>query len=264
MARSLTTLSAQVCIALALAASTGAFGCIGEVTDEDDAELNGETPSDDLSCDQEGVTQQCMTNPSVGFEDGVQYCIMNENQELTWGDCVQSTVSTPLVLSFDSAPVTFNASAGSFDLTGTMSIVTDWPAATTPWLALDRNGNGTIDDGGELFGSATVLNQGGRAENGFQALAELDSNHDGRITADDAAFSSLVLWADHDGDRASSAGELSSAVSSRLVSIELGYSRDRRCDARGNCEIERASFRYITASGEERTGTVVDVHLKHQ
>jgi hypothetical protein len=62
---------------------------------------------------------------------------------------------------------------------GTMSVITDWPTSTTPWLALDRNGNGRIDDGGELFGSATLLRSGEPASNGFVALRELDSN-DGR------------------------------------------------------------------------------------
>src|SRR5262249_54443520 len=66
-----------------------------------------------------------------------------------YADC-----NTPLVLSFDGAPVEYRIdSAHAFDLNGTRSQVTDWPTARTPWLALDRDGNGRIDDGGELFGS---------------------------------------------------------------------------------------------------------------
>ena len=69
----------------------------------------------------------------------------------------------------------------------------DWVGAETPWLALDRNGNGLIDDGRELFGSMTELPDGRRAPNGFAALAALDDDGDGRITARDAAFARLLV-----------------------------------------------------------------------
>jgi hypothetical protein len=259
MARSLSTVSSSVLIALALALSNGAIACVADVDQEgeDGAELTGEDVC------QQGATQTCIIENTDGAE-GMQTCIFDEDGELAWSTCDWGAMSTPLVLSFESAPVTFAASAGAFDLTGTMSTVTDWPTSATPWLALDRNGNGAIDDGSELFGSASILNHGGRAENGFVALAELDGNGDGQITAADAAFSSLLVWSDKDGDRVSSAGELSSISAFRLVSIDLGYARAPRCDARGNCEIERASFRYADASGAERSGAVIDVHLKHQ
>ena len=177
---------------------------------------------------------------------------------------VKGTSSTPLVLSFDGAPVTLAASMGAFDVDGTMSVVTDWPTAATPWLALDRNGNGSIDDGSELFGSATVLRSGDRASNGFAALAELDTNGDGRITPEDAAWASLRLWSDADGDRVSSGRELIGLAARRLLWIDLAYTSARRCDARGNCEIERAAFGWADAAGAEHVGAIIDVHLRHQ
>ena len=167
---------------------------------------------------------------------------------------VASTTSTPLVLSFDGAPATLAASLGAFDLDGTMSVATDWPTAATPWLALDRNGNGAIDDGGELFGSATVLAGGSRAANGLVALAELDSNGDGQITPADAAWSSLRLWSDRDGDRVSSAGELGSLDARGITAIDLGYTSAPHCDLRHNCEVERASFRWVDPAGVAHTG----------
>ncbi len=171
--------------------------------------------------------------------------------------------ATPLVLAFRGEAVHFNtAVTASFDLTGTMSVVTDWPTSTTPWLALDRNGNNQIDDGGELFGSATLLPSGEAAANGFIALAELDSNSDGRIDAGDPMWSRLLVWSDVDGDRKSTANELSTASMRDLVAIELEYSVDRRCDARGNCEVERAAFVYLDGGGRELHGAVVDVHLR--
>jgi hypothetical protein len=67
-----------------------------------------------------------------------------------------------------------------------------------------------------------------------------------------------------DGDRRSTPDELVPAASIGLVSIDLDYAVDPRCNARGDCEVERASFRYTDASGVTRTGAVVDVHLPAQ
>lgn len=170
---------------------------------------------------------------------------------------------TPLVLAFAGEAVHFNtAVAASFDLTGTMSVITDWPTSTTPWLALDRNGNGTIDDGSELFGSATLLASGEAALNGFVALADLDSNLDGRVDATDEMWGRLLVWSDVDGDRKSAANELKTAALRDLVAIELDYTVERRCDGRGNCEVERAAFVYRDGRGRELHGAVIDVHLR--
>jgi hypothetical protein len=224
---------------------------------------SGSGVDDSCTALESGATRPC-TLP--GETPGTQYCELVSQSAWGWGACEpnSSTGSTPLVLSFDGAPVTFAQGLRAFDVAATMSVVTDWPTASTPWLALDRDGNGAIDDGGELFGSATVLRSGERAPNGFVALAELDSNGDGRITPEDAAWSSLRLWSDADGDRASTPGELAPLSARRILSIDLAYTSSRRCDARGNCEIERASFRWADAAGVEHTGTIVDVHLRHQ
>ncbi|MEO4049038.1 hypothetical protein AAFN46_18375 [Pseudomonas sp. CAU 1711] len=61
------------------------------------------------------------------------------------------------------------------------------PSGDDALLALDRNGNGRIDDGRELFGD-----QHGAA-NGFAELAKFDDNGDGRIDARDAVFGRLRL-----------------------------------------------------------------------
>jgi hypothetical protein len=160
---------------------------------------------------------------------------------------------TPLVVAFDNQAVQFTpASAGQ---------VTDWPTAITPWLALDRDGDGAITSGAELFGDATVLADGTTAKGGFHALSALDANGDGKIDRADPMFASLVLWADHDGDRTSSARELSPA--SRVIdSIDVGYRMEPRCDARLNCEREKSIVRYRDAGGAPREGSVVDVYLK--
>jgi hypothetical protein len=179
----------------------------------------------------------------------------------TW----QNLCYTPLLISFDDAPVEYaGASSNAFSLSATRSTATDWPTARTPWLALDRNGNGRIDDGSELFGSMTVLGDGRRAVDGFEALRALDSDGDGVITERDAAFAELVLWSDRDGDRRSTPGELVTVAQAGIVSIDLRYRSAPRCDGQGNCEVERAAIVYRDSAGAVRTGSVVDVHLSEQ
>ncbi len=68
---------------------------------------------------------------------------------------------------------------------------------------------------------------------------------------------------DQDLDRRSTGWELTPVTTAGLVSIELTYASDRRCDARANCEVERAAFTFRDAIGRTRTG-VVDVHLACQ
>ena len=213
-----------------------------------------------------GDTKPCVTTTSsgTGGASGAKIkCLQVPGScETNWENS-EEACWTPLVLSFESSPVRFiEDCAHGFALSAAQSAVTDWPAAQTPWLAFDRNGNGIIDDGSELFGSMSPLASGGVAANGFLALRELDANHDGRITPEDPGIAKLLVWSDRNADRASAVTELSSAAAHGLLSIDLAYtSENPRCDVRGNCEVERASFRYRDAAGTERAGTVIDVHL---
>jgi hypothetical protein len=169
--------------------------------------------------------------------------------------------STPLVLAFDDEPVEFTQAAGQFDLSGRgLSIATDWVSAKTPWLAVDLDHNGAIDDGRELFGSMTVLANGQRATNGFEALAPLDADGDGWITRRDPGFAELRVWRDTNQDRRSSRSELGSVAEAGLVSIELRNHVVPRCCASG-CEMERARFTFRDANARLRQGSVIDVHL---
>jgi hypothetical protein len=179
----------------------------------------------------------------------------------TSGVATGGTTGTPIVLAFAGESVEFTRPLGEFDLFGrSASVGTDWVSGATPWLAVDIDGNGAIDDGSELFGSMSVLPDGTRAPNGFVALAAFDDDGDGRITARDAVFEHLLVWRDANQDRKSSPNELTSARAAGLVSIELAFNVVPRCEA-GDCEMERARFVYRDARGAEHTGDAVDVHF---
>jgi len=137
----------------------------------------------------------------------------------------------------------------------------DWPTPATPWLVRDLDGSGTIDGSHELFGTGTSRPDGSLAANGFEALADLDANADGWLTADDPAWSELGLWSDHDRDRVTGPDELVSLDTLGVTALSLGYTVDRRCDERGNCAVERAPLHWTDAGGVRRAGWVVDVHL---
>jgi len=85
---------------------------------------------------------------------------------------------------------------------------TGWVASGDGLLAMDRNGDGLIDDAQELFGDQTVLPNGKKASNAFQVLAALDDHADGRVDSRDASYWKLVVWRDTDGDGYSEAGEV--------------------------------------------------------
>ena len=73
---------------------------------------------------------------------------------------------------------------------------TAWVGKDDGLLVRDINNNGQIDDGTELFGNNSVLSSGEKAANGFEALADLDSNSDGVFNSSDAAWNQVKVWKD--------------------------------------------------------------------
>ena len=105
---------------------------------------------------------------------------------------------------------------------------TGWISSNVAFLVLDRNGNGLVDDGRELFGDNTPRNLDGtlaltlgKATNGFDALKQEDTNADGVVDASDARFADLRLWQDLNQDGISQANELSTLASRGITSLSL-------------------------------------------
>jgi len=211
-------------------------------------------------------TRACVSDfalPDGSFAPGLERCELVKGCETKWSGFCE--YNTPIVLSFDgSEPKMVVDPLHRFDLGGGTGIVTDWVSATTPWLTMDRNGNGTIDDGTELFGSMTPLVAGGRGRHGFTALRELDTDGDGALTPLDPGFEKLGLWRDANGDRSSSANELVTATSARVVAIDLNFISAPVCDDRGNCAVERAPFYWLDERDAIRAGSAIDVHFAVQ
>lgn len=109
-----------------------------------------------------------------------------------------------------------------------------WAASGDGLLVLDRDGDGIITSGKELFGDSTVMSNGKVAISGFQALADLDSNKDGVIDAKDELFSQLRVWADLHGDGIFADHELISLEEVGIESIDLSYDENRTTDENGN------------------------------
>ena len=116
-----------------------------------------------------------------------------------------------------------------------------WTAGSSDdaFLALDRNGNGTIDSGRELFGDFTLLGNGKTAPHGYIALGELDleangGNGNGYVDIGDRGFRTLLLWSDRNHDGRSSPAELRSVIDSGIFAISLKADESDVVDEHGN------------------------------
>ena len=153
---------------------------------------------------------------------------------------------SPLVLDLGELGIDLTSSAGSdsvywdIDQDG-MAETSGWVGPQDGLLALDANSDGIIKDHSELFGTVDT--------DGFLILAELDSNEDGTIDANDIAFDDLIVWIDANTDGHSQEEELVSLTDLGIVSIDLNYNVT---DYEINGNTVRSESTYTLTDGTER------------
>jgi hypothetical protein len=134
------------------------------------------------------------------------------------------------------------------------------------FLCRDLDGNGHIENGQELFGTATVLLNGAKARHGYEALEELDlfsqgGNEDGRLTADDSSFQQLCVWADENHNGISDPGEVLSLEAAGVMELSYDFHETRRRDAYGNEFRYHATVTLKNPQGKPHHSSTYDVFL---
>jgi hypothetical protein len=191
----------------------------------------------------------------------------------------------PLVLDLDGDNLELTAASGNilFDHNAdTIKTGTGWVKPDDGFLVRDVNQNGVIDTGRELFGVDTLKKNGALASQGFDALADLDSNQDLQITAADADFNGLMAWQDENQDGISQSGELKTltqlgitriglngsakgpqagqVINNNLVALSTTFTRDGQTRTVGAIDLEENNFFTEFASQlVDESGTVVAI-----
>ncbi|MFV5421356.1 calcium-binding protein [Acinetobacter baumannii] len=119
---------------------------------------------------------------------------------------------------------------------------TGWVGSDDGILVLDRNGDGVINDGSELFGDSVTLKDGSQASNGYAALAEFDSNGDGKVNAEDTNFEQLKVWRDLNQDGVSQTNELFGLTELGIQSLNLNHTNTDTALGNDNILAQTGSF----------------------
>ena len=232
-----------------------------------DTQLYGSDSCDTATCNCPNHNQ-CIYPAGSYAADTCYYEGGCDSSETLTGDCCVPQ-GTPIIvdLSGEGFNLTNAADGVRFDLLANGAPVrTAWTAqgAQNAWLALDRNGNGRIDSGAELFGNHTTQPPS-KTPNGFLALKVFDlpangGNGDGVIDAGDVVFSKLRLWIDENHNGISEPSELHTLEEFGIYAINLADRESKFTDIYGN------QFRYrgtIRARGQADR-VIYDVILRYE
>lgn len=192
----------------------------------------------------------------------------------TWDPNFCQCVASPIVLTLGSNAFRLTSIDGGvdFDLNGNGTVErVSWTAADsdTVFLWLDRNDNGVVDGGHELFGGVTPLSwttSGASAPHGFEALGWFDRGEnggvsDGWIDSRDAVFGQLRLWRDSNHDGVSQLEEILTLQEGRIEGISLDITESRRRDQHGNLFRYKAHVRALNERGVRVNRLAYDVYL---
>jgi hypothetical protein len=168
---------------------------------------------------------------------------------ITTDQVTHLALGTPIVLDLNGNGIsTLNIADGvQFDIFGTgQKVNTGWATGGDGLLVLDRNHDGSINGGTELFGEGTNLANGKKATNGYAALAELDANGDGIVNGADGNFGDLMVWVDSDADGVSQETELHSLSSLGITELGLNAQTSTATD---NGNLIGLTSNYTTSDG---------------
>ena len=169
-----------------------------------------------------------INDPNGGISQDLADYILQTNR---YNDSISIQIYDPLILDLNGngkIDLTSTSNGVHFDHNGDgVSHKSSWVSKEDGILVYDRNGNGNIDDGGELFGNFTQIKDKESnqrlAKDGYEALKEFDSNNDGLIDKNDDKFKDLKIWQDANSNGISDEGELKSLDELGIASLSLNH-----------------------------------------
>lgn len=172
--------------------------------------------------------------------------VERSSAEIIIGEVPQ--MKDPLVINFNGTAAQLSDGRYEFDLDAD-GLLDDIPglAPGHAFLVMDRNGNGQVDDGGELFGALSG--------DAYADLRQLDKDGNGYIDAGDSAFDQLGVWRPGDTGITAMSDTGIGAVATQAIGTEFLLT-DAQNTALGQI---RATSIYVTESGQVGTTQQVDL-----